>query len=59
MVKKRVIRAVQTRDLDEFLKNAGLWDDLVSGNLECSQCNRKLSKSSIKKDGILKLTLEI
>lgn len=47
MAKKRLVRAVQKKDLDEFLRTAGLWDNMVDGKIECSRCNRKLSKEEI------------
>lgn len=49
MTKKRLIRAVHERDLDEFLQEAGLLDDLEAGRLRCAHCGEILTRNDISR----------
>ena len=63
MRKKRLIRAVYEKDLDEFLENAGLLTDFQQGNLRCVICegvinNENISRFIIKDDTVLVVCIQ-
>ena len=49
MRKKRLIRAVYEKDLDEFLENAGLLEDFQKGNLKCAICGDIINIENISR----------
>lgn len=48
MKKKREIHAVHESDLDDFLENIGLLEDLENGKLICDICGCKVSRENFR-----------
>ena len=38
---------IEEEDLTKLLKDIGRWDDLLNGNLHCSQCDKALTRENI------------
>lgn len=47
-MKKRKIHAVHERDLDEFLKNIGLFEALKNGRLTCDICGCQINRENLR-----------
>lgn len=47
-LEKRIMRAVHERDFDDLLKNLGLLDSLVKGELKCNVCGTRLGRENLR-----------
>ena len=56
-MKKHKIHAVHEYDIEGLLKSLELWDDLISGKLNCDICGCKIDKTNF--GGIFPLDNEI
>jgi len=46
-MKKQIIKAVHTSDLDGLLRSLEIYDLLVEGKLKCTICGKQLSKDNL------------
>lgn len=44
---KNIIKAVHDDNLEAFLKNAGLYDDLSAGKLKCKYCDSNITIANL------------